>query len=202
MTPSHHHRTVGIALAALMAIGAVGCSGESGNDDTSSQSTTIATTGQASDSAIPTLPPDELDALSDGAVGEPDPALPVDMTPTPFEVGQLASLGNVQIIATEAIWTAGEADAPGRMEIAARLRNASTDTLTVKADAFRLYAASGQSTLPTKATGIVDDPIAADTWVTGQLTFEVPSGQRPVMLVFDGAAYGDRVLSGAIVVGD
>ncbi len=202
MSPSKRRTALAIALAIVTIGVTVGCSGEPSSDGSSGSPTTTITTDGNATPAIPTVPPDELDAISDGAAGEPDPPLPVDMTPTPFDIGQLASLGNVQIIATEAMWSPGKDTSPGRMEISMRLRNASAGILTVQADSFRLYAVSGQSTQPASATGVVDSPIEADTWVTGQLTFEVPAGQRPVMLVFDGADYGDRVLSGAIVVGD
>lgn len=195
-----------LAIVALITVGAVGCStdGDSASSSTSA-SPTADTTGDTSDNtdtAVPTLPPAALDELASGAVGEPDPALPVDLTPVPFAIGQLASLGNVQLIATEATSTPGEGSTPGRMNIALRVRNASTDELPLQADSFRLYGVSGASSVPVDASGIGGTTIGADQWITGQLTFDVPAGERAVMLVFDSAPYGDRVLSGAIVVGD
>ena len=195
-----------VAIAALIIVGAAGCSTD-GDSAVSSTTTSVSdeatgATSGAGDIAVPTLPPAALDELASGAVGEPDPALPVDLTPVPFAVGQLASLGNVQLIATEATWTPGEGSTPGRMNIALRVRNASTDELRLQADSFRLYGVSGASSVPVDAPGIGGTTISSDQWITGQLTFDVPAGERPVMLVFDGAPYGDRVLSGAIVVGD
>lgn len=195
-----------VAIAALITVGAAGCSAD--GDSAASSTTTSPTadttgdTSDNSDTAVPTLPPAALDELASGAVGEPDPALPVDLTPVPFAIGQLASLGNVQLIATAATSTPGEGSTPGRMNIALRVRNASTDELPLQADSFRLYGVSGASSVPVDAPGIGGTTIGADQWITGQLTFDVPATERPVMLVFDSATYGDRVLSGAIVVGD
>lgn len=195
-----------VAIAALIIVGAAGCSTD--DENAASSTTTSAgdeatgSTAGAGDIAVPTLPPDALDELASGAVGEPDPALPVDLTPVPFAIGQLASLGNVQLIATEATWTSGEGSTPGRMDIALRVRNATSEELRLQADSFRLYGVSGASSVPVDAPGIGGTAIDADQWITGQLTFEVATGERPVMLVFDGAPYGERVLSGAIVVGD
>lgn len=206
MTTALPRTIAAVAIATLVCIATVGCSAD-GDSAASSTATPVSdeTTGGTSDAidtAVPTLPPDALDELASGAVGEPDPALPVDLTPVPFAIGQLASLGNVQLIATEATWTPGEGSTPGRMDISLRVRNASTDELPLQADSFRLYGVSGASSVPVDASGIGGTTIGADQWVTGQLTFDVPAGERAVMLVFDSAPYGDRVLSGAIVVGD
>jgi len=202
VTPRRFLAAGALGLAAL-AMGVVGsCSSEPGDDEASDPTTMVSLADDNATSAIPTVPPDELETITDGAAGEPNPPLPVDMTPTPFGIGQLASLGNAQIIASDVMLSAGDDSTPGRMDILLRLRNASSDSLTVQAESFRLYAVSGASSQPQNAVGFVDAPIPADTWATGQLTFEIPVGERPVMLVFDGAAYGDRVLSGAIVVGE
>jgi len=170
--------------------------GNGGEPTASGTSPTTAVVG------APTLPPEALEELAEGSAGDPDPPLPPDLLPVPFEPGQLASVGNIQFIVDEVV---GPSDAPTTatpLTVELRLRNASRTTLSVDPGAFRLYYVSGASSTPGSSGGTAfGADLDPDTWGEGSLAFEVPAGERPVMVVFDGSSLGDQVLSGAVVVG-
>lgn len=186
-----------VAAAALLVLPA--CTGDGGPAGAAASTAPPVTSTTAGDPSIPTLPPDALDDVGDGAVGNPDPALPVDMVPVPFAVGALASLGDVQLV-VDGIATDGDGQA-STVTVTARVRNASLAPVQFSPDSFRVYAASGRSfAVASPDDGFFAGPVGADQWAPVALRFDVAAGQRPVLLVFDGAAYGDRVFSGGVVL--
>jgi hypothetical protein len=197
MTVRPSARRVLAVLGATVALTAA-CSAGDTTPDVASPTDPSVTSTTLADPAVPTLPAGALDDVDDGAVGDPDPALPVDMVPVAFAVGALASLGDVQFVVESA---AAVTEEGSDVTITARFRNASLSPVQFSPDAFRLYAASGQSfTVADPVDGFFSAPLGADQWAPVVLQFRVAAGQRPVMLVFDGAAYGDRVFSGAVAI--
>jgi hypothetical protein len=195
------HRRLPVAAAAVAVAASISLAGcGAGDDDTaaSSTSTTATVTDPGiGDDTVPTLPPTVPDGVDADLLPDPSPPLPNNFGADPFAIGALATLGNVQIIVD------GVGQRDGTFTVDLRLRNASLDDLGINVDSFLLYPVSGVGRTPRSADGSTfDGSIPADTWSEGRLEFDLPDDERPIVLVFDSAAYGDRVFSGAVVVGE
>jgi hypothetical protein len=89
------------------------------------------------------------------------------------------------------------------MTIRLDVTNGSLDDLELSASSFLLYFDDGSSIVlnPQDASGLFDGPFESAETIAGELSFTVPEGRRPILLLFDSAGYGDKVFSGGFVVG-
>lgn len=135
-------------------------------------------------------------------LGEPDPPLPSDINVMPYYLGELVALGNLKIILDAVDDPAPAAGAPTRtVTVDARVENGSLTPLTLDPASMRLYVASGASATPNteSATSMTTPPLASGEFRAIVVRFEVPANQPLVLLVLDGARYGERVSSAGIV---
>lgn len=194
------HRLAVVALAALVAAGTTGLAAcGSSEQDTTASSTTTSTV----EVSVPTLPPEAMDGITDDTIGEPSPPLPGNIVPEAFEVGALAALGNVQMMVTGVDQPGSDPANPQRMTIRLDVTNGSLDDLELSASSFLLYFDDGSSIVlnPQDASGLFDGAFESAETIAGELSFTVPEGRRPILLLFDSAGYGDKVFSGGFVVG-
>lgn len=124
------------------------------------------------------------------SIAEPVPPLPADISPVIYGVGELAAMGNVQAVLRS--WNRGS-DA---VELVVDLENGALDDVTLRAESFRIYVADGSSVRPTNdSADALEVAFSSGERRTVTLTFDVARAAEIVLLVFDGALYGDRVSS-------
>jgi hypothetical protein len=135
-------------------------------------------------------------APSTVTVATPTPALPKDVNPRPYEIGDLAGLGDAQIrvvAVRDPDRTAGSRTEGRPVSVDVELRNGALGSVAFELSSFRLYDASGSSYVPdSEAFGT----LTSDQLVRRTLRFEVRRRAEVVALVFDGSRY-ERVNSGA-----
>lgn len=188
-------------LAALLAAAviAVASSCSSGGVTAPDPTTTSSIAGVS----VPTVPPNAMEGITGDTIGDPVPPLPGNIVPGAFEVGALAALGNVQMTVTGVDQPGTDPANPQRLVIRLDVTNGSLEDLELNPSSFLLYLDDGSSIIanPQDAAGLFDGAFASAETITGEVTFTVPSGRRPILLLFDSAGYGDKVFSGGFVVG-
>lgn len=188
---------VTVALAVALSVG--GC----GSADTGEQAATSTTSTPPTSAPPATLPDDAFDDITDDTLGTPDPPLPGDIRPQGFEVGTLAALGNVEIQMVSVEQPGTDPASPSTLRVRLRVTNGSLEDLELRRQSFSVYLADGSAVPADDDSGgeLFDGAFGSTTTVEGELTFTIPDGSRPIMMLFDSAGYGDRVFSGGFVVG-
>ena len=178
MIPAHRVRQaiLPLALAATLLAGAAGCSDSNNADAT--------TTTQPVAGSTYFKPP-----------------LPSALNPIPFLKGDLVALGNVKIRVAKVSDKESKKGGSETREvtITTEVTNGSLESLTLKAETFLAYVASGQSATPTDGS-MITKPLASGETRSIPLQFEVPRTSPLVFMVFNGQPYGERVNSGLIAV--
>lgn len=193
---------VGVALVIALIVTATGC-GATGEDATGSSTSVPTPTSTTIDPTLSTLPPDAFGDITTDTLGTPDPPLPGDIRPEAFPVGALAALGNLQIRVTSVDQPGSDPAAPQRLTVRLDVTNGATDDLELRRSSFSVYLADG-SAVPAddgSGEGITGVEIPSAATVSGDLTFTIPVGARPIMMLFDSAGSTERIYSGAFVVG-
>lgn len=197
--PPFTRAAVAVAVGAALLVAA--CSGTGGDGDAASTTEGPATTGPA-ETSLP-LPAEAFDDVTTDTLGTPNPPLPGDIRPEAFPIGTLGALGNIQIQVVGVEQPGTDPTAPETLKVRLKVTNGSLDDLEVRRASFSVYLADG-SAVPANddsGTGVVDRSLASAETAEGELTFTLPPGARPIMMLFDSAGYGDRIYSGAFVVG-
>jgi hypothetical protein len=140
------------------------------------------------------------------AAFDPQPPFPVDANAVPFAVGELAALGNVsaRVVSVTDPYEDAEADVSNRfVGVDVDVENGALEPVTLEASSFLAYDETGASHTPDESASdpsIFATPLASAATRSGTLVFEVPADTALLFLVFDGEAYGERVLDGIFVL--
>lgn len=129
----------------------------------------------------------------------PDPALPADVNPVPYLIGDRVALGNLAIRVVEVRDPAGSATSTDlrSIEVDVEITNGALEPVSVDPGSLLVYVDTGVGTAP---DGDLGGPLASEETIEHTLRYEVPAASPLLALVFDGADYGDRVSSGLIAL--
>jgi hypothetical protein len=127
-------------------------------------------------------------------IGEPDPPIPAGINPIPYDMQDLVALGNIQLV-VYGVDDMRDAD-PHVVEVDLEVRNRGLESIELRNDSFRVYELRGSSSTP--QDDALSRTLASDERVREKVRFVLAERAEPLALVFNGASYGERVLSGAI----
>ena len=175
-TRRFHRAILPLALAANLLIGAAGCS------DSEKAAATTTTAPVAGSTYF-------------------KPPLPSSLNPIPFLKGDLVALGNVKIRVAKVSDRESKKSGSGTRKVimTTEVTNGSLQPLTLEAETFLAYVASGRSATPADVS-MITKPMASGETRSIPLEFQVPRKSPVVFMVFNGQPYGDRVNSGLIAV--
>jgi hypothetical protein len=157
----------------------------------------VSTWSCRSEPSVSSTPRETLPAApTTDVTAQPVPPLPADISPVIYGVGELAAMGNVQATLR------GSARDETNVTVELDVVNAALEPVMMRAESFRLYLEDGTSLTPIAE---LDSPLTASPFASGEqrrvaLRFAIGDTAEVVMVVFDGAAYGDRVSSAAFVL--
>lgn len=130
-------------------------------------------------------------------VGQPDPALPMDINQIPYKPGERVALGNAEI--TIGIPEFGENDI---FSFNVSLTSGALESFSVMPEMFRVYTLDGKSYTPVTVGEIPrfgSHTLRSTESYSATLAVKITTGSEPALFVADLSSLGERFFPGAWV---